>query len=256
MSVLTLKYNESWKHIDVLGKKIRCYSLCHFITSSIALNIGKYLVSKNFINLNEDQFSYFFMFNFLMIYFCSRMFSYINYNVGKNDSIYKLKNGISSHGAYLFGPLFLFVSSAVFTLNYLKVLDFTVLMISHAPIFVRIGNLCNGEIIGTKTNFPINIKYFHYDNEKRHIYQLYACIFEGIIPCFLVWYYYLYNYQSAGELGIIYYIIHPGIRFFSEFFKEEQKMDVCNTQIFHLEHKYCLIQIFFAFIVYLLYLFF
>ena len=256
MNILTLKYNKSWKHIKVLGKNIRCYSLCHFIASTIALHTGKYLISNNFIDLKEDQFSYFFMFNFLMVYLFSRMFSYINYSTGNMDRFYKIGNGISSHGAYLASPIYLFLSSLIFNLYFLKVLDLAVLLTSHAPIFVRFGNLCNGEIIGTKTNFPINIRYYNYGNEKRHIYQLYACFFEGIIPCFTIWYYYNYYYQDPGELSIIYYIIHPGIRFFSEFFKDENKMNVCNTQFFHLEHKYCLIQIFWSFIFYLIYLFF
>lgn len=256
MSILTLSYNENWKYLNIFGQKIRCYSLCHFITSSLALNIGKYLINEQFINLNEDQFSYFFMFHFIMIYFFSRLFSYINYNVGNNDSVYKIGNGISSHGGYLSAPIVALFSSMVFSINYFKIIDFMVLMVSHAPIFVRIGNLCNGEIIGTKTNFPINIKYYYYDNEKRHLYQLYACVFEGIIPFLTVWFYYLHYYQLPGELAILYYILHPGIRFFSEFFKEEEKMEICNTHIFHLEHKYCLIQIMYSFIFYLLYLFF
>ena len=96
------------------------------------------------------------------------------------------KGGLSFHGG-LVGVLITSLSYCkIKKINFWKVADILALLGILMPVFSRIANFINQEIVGTVTNVPWCFKFKYYDG-CRHPVQLYA---------------------SAGRLAFFFFVLH------------------------------------------------
>lgn len=133
--------------------------------------------------------------------------------------------GLASHGA-AFGILTaLYLYSKKTKTDFLWITDRLILVVPIAGAFVRVGNFFNSEIIGKAAdpNLPWAIVFTQVDNIPRHPGQLYEAV--GYVLLFIaLWVFYQKNqHPKPGLLFGIFLVCLFGIRFFVEFFKENQE---------------------------------
>ena len=84
--------------------------------------------------------------------------------------------GLASHGGTIGLMLALWIYSRRVKLKFLTVLDNIAIATPLAGCFIRLGNLMNGEIVGTVTHVPWAFIFPHEDMQPRHPAQLYEAI--------------------------------------------------------------------------------
>lgn len=149
--------------------------------------------------------------------------------------IFKIwEGGLASHGATI-GILFaawLFARNNKF--DYLWVLDRLVLVVATGGACIRLGNLMNSEIIGSKTTVPWGFQFLRYNelhgttgnipNELHHASQLYEGLFCVVLFAFL---YAIWNrYKERTPRGLIFGLFVVLLftqRFLIEFIKLNQE---------------------------------
>ncbi len=149
--------------------------------------------------------------------------------------IFKIwEGGLASHGATI-GILFaawLFARNNKF--DYLWVLDRLVLVVATGGACIRIGNLMNSEIIGSKTDVPWGFQFLRYNelhgtsgnipNELHHAAQLYEALFCIVLFAFL---FYLWNRTKErtprGLIFGLFVVLLFTQRFLLEFIKLNQE---------------------------------
>ncbi|MBI9067076.1 MAG: prolipoprotein diacylglyceryl transferase [Salinivirgaceae bacterium] len=131
--------------------------------------------------------------------------------------------GMASHGGII-GVLFgLIINSRNKKLPILWVLDRFAVVILLTGSFIRLGNLCNSEIIGIQTSVPWAFIFVKVSNIPKHPVQLYEAIVY-LATFLLAYYYYIKNKDKIknGELmGLVFLLVFIS-RFFFEFIKENQ----------------------------------
>ncbi len=131
------------------------------------------------------------------------------------------KGGFSFHGG-LFGAL---VVAAIYCKvkkkNFWKLADLLALLGVAMPIFSRIANFINQEIVGTLTNVPWCFK-FKYDDGCRHPVQLYASFGRAVFFFFVL---HLRKKIGKWKEGFIFWIFILGIgvgRFVLDFWRRDE----------------------------------
>jgi len=119
--------------------------------------------------------------------------------------------------------------------NWLWLFDRMVIVVPLAGMFIRIGNLINGEIVGFKTNLPwgfifknndediYNLQNFGTQIPARHPAQLYEAIFCLFLCVFLFWFW--KNKRTTVGPGFMFgffCVVLWTERFLDEYLKENQ----------------------------------
>ncbi|MCX6707995.1 MAG: prolipoprotein diacylglyceryl transferase [Candidatus Woesearchaeota archaeon] len=89
---------------------------------------------------------------------------------------YTWEGGLSSHGAFIGGILATLLFCRRHKIKFYKIADLAVIPIALGSVFIRIGNLINGEIVGRVTNVPWAVRFEDYDSQLRHPVQVYEAI--------------------------------------------------------------------------------
>lgn len=133
--------------------------------------------------------------------------------------------GLASHGAAIGILVGLYLYAKKTKTKFLWITDRLILVVPLAGAFVRLGNFFNSEIIGKAADptLPWAVVFTQIDNIPRHPGQLYEAV--GYIILFIIlWALYRKNQNpKPGWLFGIFLIGLFGIRFFIEFFKENQE---------------------------------
>ncbi|WP_140939427.1 prolipoprotein diacylglyceryl transferase [Sphingobacterium lumbrici] len=134
--------------------------------------------------------------------------------------------GLASHGGAIGILIALYMYTRKTKTDFLWIADKLVLVVPVAGAFIRIGNFFNSEILGKPADpsLPWAVIFAQEDNIPRHPAQLYEAL--GYILLFVVlWVMYQKNQRSKrGLLFGIFLIALFTIRFFVEFFKENQEV--------------------------------
>jgi prolipoprotein diacylglyceryl transferase len=137
------------------------------------------------------------------------------------------KGGLASHGAAIgiLIALYLFARKKK-DVSFLWTVDRIVIVVALAGFFIRLGNLFNSEIVGSKTDMPWAFIFPRYESNPvpRHPTQLYEAIAYLLIFIFLYQFY--RRKQAKTELGLLFglFLVSVfGFRFFVEFLKEIQE---------------------------------
>jgi len=133
--------------------------------------------------------------------------------------------GLASHGGAIGILTALILFSRKTKINFMWIADRLVLVVPIAGAFIRIGNFFNSEIIGKEAdpNLPWAVVFTKEDNLPRHPGQLYEAV-AYIILFFVLWAFYKKNSNpKPGLLFGIFLVCLFTIRFFVEFYKENQE---------------------------------
>lgn len=153
---------------------------------------------------------------------------------------YVWEGGLSSHGAAI-GILValmgaarsqksFFLSQKRWIDRFKNLLDWVVIPVALAAVFIRIGNFFNQEIVGTPTQVPWAVLFGHPADGRiavpRHPVQLYEALVYLLISGILwrVWKYWNSNENQEGRLAGLFLLLTFTARFLLEFFKEEQSI--------------------------------
>ncbi|MFQ5628920.1 MAG: prolipoprotein diacylglyceryl transferase [bacterium] len=135
------------------------------------------------------------------------------------------RGGLASHG----GAIGILIAMYLYAKNrkdqpYLWVLDRVVVPVALAGAFIRLGNLFNSEIIGTRTDVSWAFIFARVDQLPRHPTQLYESIIYAIIFIALLS---VFKQKSPniphGYLLGLFLVTIFGSRFFVEFVKVRQE---------------------------------
>ncbi len=154
------------------------------------------------------------------------------------------EGGLASHGG-AFGIITAMILYCRKTKeNWLWLFDKLVIVVPLASMFIRIGNLINGEIVGNKTNLPWGFIFKNNDEDKynlqnfgiqipaRHPAQLYEAIFYFLLFGIMYW---LWknkrNNLGAGFMFGLMCVVLFLQRFLVEFIKENQEAFENNLPI-------------------------
>lgn len=137
--------------------------------------------------------------------------------------------GLASHGAAL-GFLF---TAFLFNRKYLKknlfwLLDRVAITVPLGGAAIRLGNFFNSEIVGSVTDVPWAVEFARQSSgygevAPRHPAQLYEAICYVLI-FFVIWHFYKKTDKKyhQGYIFGLFFILLWCVRFFVEFFKEDQ----------------------------------
>lgn len=140
--------------------------------------------------------------------------------------LYIWEGGLASHGGAIGNIIALWIfSKRISKRSILWILDRVVISVALAASFIRLGNLMNSEIVGTRTDLPWGF-IFRYNGENfaRHPAQLYESIMYLSIFAILFTLYRKTDWSRIkGKIfGLFLMLVFTG-RFLVEFVKQNQE---------------------------------
>ncbi|MDH5415181.1 MAG: prolipoprotein diacylglyceryl transferase [Flavobacteriaceae bacterium] len=135
------------------------------------------------------------------------------------------KGGLASHGGFIgvMAAVWLFNRKFKKKLELIWLLDLVAAPALLGGAFIRLGNLMNSEIVGTKTDVAWAFVFKQVDNIPRHPSQLYESLGYFVISLSLMYLYPKYHkiWQQGRFVGSV-LVAGMSWRFFTEIFKENQ----------------------------------
>lgn len=132
--------------------------------------------------------------------------------------------GLASHGGAIGILLAILLYCRKYKVNLFWLLDRMAIVVALAGFFIRVGNLCNSEIIGTPTKVPWAFIFKRVDALPRHPAQLYEAFAYLLIFFVLSWLYKKNRGIKKAYLFSIFLITVFGVRFIIEFWKQNQEL--------------------------------
>ena len=143
------------------------------------------------------------------------------------------EGGLASHGAAILIPISLFIYSIRHPSQpFLWLADRVAIVVALAGSFIRLGNFCNSELIGTTTDAPWGIVFKLRDNLPRHPVQLYEA--AGYLAIFFILMALYRKYREKTPRGLLtgwFFILVFSHRFFMEFFKTYQAQFLAGSPL-------------------------
>jgi phosphatidylglycerol---prolipoprotein diacylglyceryl transferase len=134
--------------------------------------------------------------------------------------------GLASHGAIFSILPALYIYARVKKMSFLWVIDRIAIVTAFAGFCIRMGNLMNSEIVGRGTDVPwgfVFVNNFEFTQIPRHPAQLYEALSCLVLCGFLFWLWQRRKTETIqGSLLGIFLVWVFGLRFFYEYFKENQ----------------------------------
>ena len=204
--------------------KIYWYSLSYLFGFIFSYCYVKFVLNKDFVNMDFKIFEDFIGWAVLGVIFGGRIgyviFYNLNFYLENPIEILKIwQGGMSFHGGLIGLILSIFFFSKSKKVNFLDLLN---LVSSCAPIGLflgRLANFVNRELIGRPTNSDWGVMFFEND-VLRHPSQIYEAIFEGLIIFFVIFYIIKKKYYRYINISSLFLIMYGIFRFTIEFYRE------------------------------------
>ena len=204
--------------------KIYWYSLSYLFGFIFSYCYVKFVLNKDFVNMDFKIFEDFIGWAVLGVIFGGRIgyviFYNLNFYLENPIEILKIwQGGMSFHGGLIGLILSIFFFSKSKKVNFLDLLN---LVSSCAPIGLflgRLANFVNRELIGRPTNSDWGVIFFEND-VLRHPSQIYEAIFEGLIIFFVIFYIIKKKYYRFLNISSLFLIMYGIFRFTIEFYRE------------------------------------
>ena len=204
--------------------KIYWYSLSYLFGFIFSYYYVKFVLNKDFVNMDFKIFEDFIGWAVLGVIFGGRIgyviFYNLNFYLENPIEILKIwQGGMSFHGGLIGLILSIFFFSKSKKVNFLDLLN---LVSSCAPIGLflgRLANFVNRELIGRPTNSDWGVIFFEND-VLRHPSQIYEAIFEGLIIFFVIFYIIKKKYYRYINISSLFLIMYGIFRFTIEFYRE------------------------------------
>ncbi|WP_418180721.1 prolipoprotein diacylglyceryl transferase [Aliarcobacter lanthieri] len=209
---------------------VHWYGIMYALALLSAIFITKWFIKYDNINISQDIFDsyiwwaeigvilgarlgYVLFYDTQTMYYLSHPWQIFNPYV---NGSYVGISGMSYHGAFLGFIIASYLFSIRKKVSFWFITDISVLGISAAYIFGRIGNFFNQELVGRITDVPWGI---YVEGVLRHPSQIYEAILEGLIV-FLILVYFRKRKSFDGQLALMYGILYAIARIIAEFFRE------------------------------------
>ncbi|MBL3519933.1 prolipoprotein diacylglyceryl transferase [Aliarcobacter lanthieri] len=209
---------------------VHWYGIMYALALLSAIFIAKWFIKYDNINISQDIFDsyiwwaeigvilgarlgYVLFYDTQTMYYLSHPWQIFNPYV---NGSYVGISGMSYHGAFLGFIIASYLFSIRKKVSFWFITDISVLGISAAYIFGRIGNFFNQELVGRITDVPWGI---YVEGVLRHPSQIYEAILEGLIV-FLILVYFRKRKSFDGQLALMYGILYAIARIIAEFFRE------------------------------------
>ncbi len=204
--------------------KIYWYSLSYLFGFIFSYCYVKFVLNKDFVNMDFKIFEDFIGWAVLGVIFGGRIgyviFYNLNFYLENPIEILKIwQGGMSFHGGLIGLILSIFFFSKSKKVNFLDLLN---LVSSCAPIGLflgRLANFVNRELIGRPTNSDWGVMFFEND-VLRHPSQIYEAIFEGLIIFLVIFYIIKKKYYRYINISSLFLIMYGIFRFTIEFYRE------------------------------------
>ena len=204
--------------------KVYWYSLSYLFGFIFSYYYVKFILRKDFLNINFKIFEDFLGWAVLGVIFGGRIgyviFYNLNFYLENPIEILKIwQGGMSFHGGLIGVILSIFFFSKSKRINFLDLLN---LASSCAPIGLflgRLANFVNKELVGRPTNSNWGVLFFEND-VLRHPSQIYEAIFEGLIIFFVIFYIIKKKYYKYINISSLFLIMYGIFRFTIEFYRE------------------------------------
>lgn len=133
-----------------------------------------------------------------------------------SNGVYTGISGMSYHGAFIGFIISSYLFCKKNNVSFWFLADISVLGISAAYVFGRLGNFFNQELIGRTTDVSWGI---YVDGILRHPSQIYEAILEGLVV-FAIIVYFRKRKTFDGQLALIYGILYSIMRIIAELYRE------------------------------------
>lgn len=213
------------------GIAVHWYGIMYALALLSAILIAKWFIKKDKLAISNDLFDSYIWWAEIGVILGARLGYIIFYDP---NTMYYLTHpwqifnpfsssgeftgiaGMSYHGA-LIGFI---IASALFCrknkVSFWFLADISVLGISAAYVFGRIGNFINQELVGRTTDVSWGI---YVDGVLRHPSALYEAILEGLIV-FVILAYFRNKKAFDGQLALMYGLLYSIARITAEFYRE------------------------------------
>ncbi|MEN8718047.1 MAG: prolipoprotein diacylglyceryl transferase, partial [Sulfurovum sp.] len=132
------------------------------------------------------------------------------------NGVYAGISGMSYHGALIGFVIASYIFCKKNKVSFWFLADISVLGISAAYVFGRVGNFFNQELIGRATDVPWGI---YVGNTLRHPSQLYEAFLEGIVV-FAILVYFRKRKTFNGQLALLYGFLYSIMRIIAEIYRQ------------------------------------
>lgn len=221
-----LSHNISPIIFRIWNIQITWYALVYVIGFVVALVLLLRASRKKEIDLSENEVYDFTLLIIIGLMVGARLFHVLfwgfNYYFSSPERILEFwKGGFSFHGGLVGAFLVGWIYCKKKKKNFWKIADLLALLGIAMPIFSRIANFINQEIVGTITNVPWCFK-FKYHDGCRHPIQLYASFGRTVFLFFVL---YLRKKLGKWKDGFIFWSFIFGIgigRFVLDFWRRDE----------------------------------
>ena len=204
--------------------KVYWYSLSYVFGFIFSYYYVKFILNKDFLNINFKIFEDFLGWAVLGVIFGGRIgyviFYNLNFYLENPIEILKIwQGGMSFHGGLIGVILSIFLFSKSKKINFFDLLN---LVSSCAPIGLflgRLANFVNRELIGRPTNSNWGVLFFE-DDVLRHPSQIYEAIFEGLVIFIVIFYIIKRKYYTYINIYSLFLVMYGIFRFTIEFYRE------------------------------------
>lgn len=215
---------------NVAGISVHWYGIMYALALLSAIFVAKWFIKNDKLPISNELFDSYIWWveigvilgarlGYILFYDPNTMYYLTNpwqiFNPFSNGEFVGIA-GMSYHGAFI-GFI---IASYLFTrrnkISFWFLADISVLGISAAYVFGRIGNFVNQELVGRATDVSWGI---YVDGVIRHPSQLYEAFLEGIVV-FAILVYFRKRKTFDGQLALMYGILYSIMRIVAEFYRQ------------------------------------
>jgi len=215
---------------NISSVAVHWYGIMYALALLSAIFIAKWFIKHDKINISNDLFDSYIWWAEIGVILGARIGYILFYDT---NTIYYLTHpwqifnpfvngeytgiaGMSYHGAFIGFIIASYLFCRKNKVSFWFMTDISVLGISAAYVFGRIGNFFNQELVGRATDVPWGI---YVGNVLRHPSQLYEAVLEGLLV-FAILAYARKRKTFDGQLAIMYGLLYSAMRIVAEFFRQ------------------------------------
>lgn len=215
---------------NVAGISVHWYGIMYALALLSAIFIAKWFIKHDKIPISSDLFDsyiwwaeigvilgarlgYIIFYDSHTMYYLTHPWQIFNPFI---DGVYAGISGMSYHGALIGFIIASYLFCRKNKVSFWFLADISVLGISAAYVFGRIGNFFNQELIGRETDVSWAI---YVGDVLRHPSQLYEAILEGLVV-FAILVYFRNRKTFDGQLALMYGMLYSIMRITAEFYRE------------------------------------
>ncbi|MGM0519722.1 MAG: prolipoprotein diacylglyceryl transferase [Campylobacterota bacterium] len=215
---------------NIAGIPVHWYGIMYALALISAIFIAKWFIKHDKLPISNDLFDSYIWWVEIGVILGARLGYILFYDP---NTMYYLTNpwqifnpfvngeytgiaGMSYHGAFIGFILASYLFCRKNRVSFWFLADISVLGISAAYVFGRVGNFFNQELVGRVTDVPWGI---YVGETLRHPSQLYEAFLEGIVV-FAILVYIRKRKTFDGQLALIYGILYSIMRIVAEIFRQ------------------------------------